>query len=424
MRRKRRLVLSVLGVVVPGMLSFQGALSVLANDSEGPHGNHGAIYVAPGGLLSHSGRSCASARYASINAAVGAAPVGGSVVVCAGTYKEDVLIQKALSLTGRRATIDATGLENAVHVVAAHVRVAGFTLENATGEGVLVGVDSFADAGLLPPGRVIGYVTIENNRVVNDNKGFSSTGPGTCIYPGDCGGGIHFNVTTHSVMRGNYVNGNADGVLLTDDYGPNSYNLVEDNVVTNNVHECGITLPSHNPNAVNYNPVTGVVTSRNPSVGGVYGNIIRDNVANRNGTDIAPPQFGGGGSGAGIGIFASGPGFGAYDNLIEDNEASGNGLAGITVHSHGPGGGGDVTGNKIIDNTLGTNNLLGDPFDGNPSNAVTTGINVFSAGANTLTITDNKIHDDKIGIWVSTIVNAIGLDDNEFRDVTTPIVRG
>jgi hypothetical protein len=421
------------------MLSFQGALSVLADDNGGSNGNQNggsngsqgnAIYVAPGGSLSHSGRSCESAQYASINAAVGAAPVGGSVVVCAGTYKEDVLIQKSLSLTGRKATIDATGLENAVHVVAAHVKVAGLTLENATGEGVLVGVDRPQDAWMLPPGRVIGYVTIENNRVVNDNKGFSPIGVFTCLYPGDCGGGIHFNVTTHSVMRGNYVNGNADGVLLTDDYGPNSYNLVEDNVVTNNVHECGITLPSHNPNAVNYDPVTGVVTSRNPSVGGVYGNIVRDNVADGNGTDAAPPQFGGGGSGAGIGVFASGPGFGAYDNLIEGNEASGNGLAGITVHSHGPfggggpAGGGDATGNKIIDNTLGTNNLLGDPFDGNPSNMVTTGINVFSAGANTLTITDNKIHDDKIGIWVSTTVNAIGLDENDFRRVSTPIVRG
>ncbi len=419
MRRTRRLVFLLLAVCVPGVLGAQGAVSALASDQGG------ALYVSPNGSPANAGKSCESARYSSIGAAVNAAGSGGTVVVCHGTYHEDVLVNKSLNLTGKNATIDATGMENAVQVVASKVRIGGFTLQHANGEGVLVGIDSFADIGLLPPsGPVISDVTVEYNRVVEDNKGFSPTGQFNCKYPGDCGGGIHFNVTTHSVMRGNVVMGNADGVLLTDDYGPNSYNVVEYNVVKNNVHECGITLPSHNPNAVNFDPNTGRIISRNPSVGGVYGNIVRHNVADFNGTEIAPPQFGGGGSGAGIGIFASGPGFGAYDNVVEDNEASGNGLAGITLHSHGPGGGGDISGNKIIDNTLGRNNLLGDPFDGNPSNWVPTGINVFSAGANSLVINDNTIHNDDIGIWVSTVVNADGLADNEFKDVKTPIVRG
>ena len=45
--------------------------------------------------------------------------------------------------------------------------------------------------------------------------------------------------TTHSVVAGNTVNGNADGVLLTDDYGPSSYNLVEGNTVNDNLTSAG-----------------------------------------------------------------------------------------------------------------------------------------------------------------------------------------
>ena len=50
------------------------------------------------------------------------------------------------------------------------------------------------------------------------------------------------------------MTGNADGVLLTDDYAPNSYNLVEHNVVNDNLTECGIVLPSHSQNAVTLRP--------------------------------------------------------------------------------------------------------------------------------------------------------------------------
>ncbi len=39
-------------------------------------------------------------------------------------------------------------------------------------------------------------------------------------------------------------------MLLTDDIGPTHNNVVEDNVVTGNAEDCGITVPGHNPGAV------------------------------------------------------------------------------------------------------------------------------------------------------------------------------
>jgi hypothetical protein len=221
-----------------------------------------------------------------------------------------------------------------------------------------------------------------------------------------------------------HVIGNADGILLTDDYAPSSYNLVADNVVDNNLHECGIVLPSHASNAVTFDPTTFKVTSINPTLGGVYNNVVVDNVADGNGTDKAPPQFGGGGSGSGIGLFASGPGSAVYNNLVVDNEASGNGLAGIAMHAHHPGGE-VIDGNVLVHNNLGTNNIGGDGFDGPPvMDFQTTGIAIFSAVPAHMVIADNKIHDDAIGIWLSTTITADGLSHNHYKNVTTPVTGG
>ena len=99
------------------------------------------------------------------------------------------------------------------------------------------------------------------------------------------------------------------------------------------------------------------VTGRNPEQGGVYDNLVREQHGVDNGTAKAPPAVRRcGGSGSGIGIFGSGPGSGAYDNLVEDNYVAYNGLAGVTLHAHHPGGE-DINGNQIIGNTFQKNNI-------------------------------------------------------------------
>jgi hypothetical protein len=407
-------------------LAVAAGVLVLAGTASASGGKPaGALYVSTQGSAGAAGKNCGTAAFSSIGAAVAAAAEGGTVVVCPGTYTEDVIVQKALTLTGQNATIDATGLENAIQVVASDVSVSGFTLENANGEGLLVGIDSFADAGLLPPtGPVLSDVTIDNVKAINDDKGFNGTEEGNCKYPGDCGGGIHLNVVANSTVSNSRVVGNADGILLTDDYGPNHDNLVVGNYVADNKTECGIVLPSHSTDAVNFvvnDDGSMTVTGRNPDLGGVYDNVVRDNVAIDNGTAQAPPQFGGGGSGSGIGIFGSGPGAGAYDNLVEDNYMAGNGLAGFTIHAHHPGGS-DVNGNQIVNNTFDTNNLFGDGFDGGVTDFQTTAIAVYSVPPADLTISGNKIRNNSIGIWLTDTVDALGLDTNQYAHVGTPVV--
>ena len=105
-------------------------------------------------------RSCRSARFRTIQSAVNAARPGSTVVVCPGTYHEQVVVSKPLSLQGQRATIDETGVTPTFQVntagsrhaddlrrrgrsLSSDIRFSGFTVTHALGEGILA-------AGLWP----------------------------------------------------------------------------------------------------------------------------------------------------------------------------------------------------------------------------------------------------------------------------------
>ncbi len=87
----------------------------------------------------------------------------------------------------------------------------------------------------------------------------------------------------------------------------------------------------------------------------------------------------------------------------------------------------DLSGNNVISNYIGKNNVDGDTLDCpphhlQPQDPATTGVLVFSGGTRvTTTITLNKIADNAIGIWLSKAVTAAGLRNNGFANVTTPI---
>lgn len=413
-----RLLAIATAVVTAGGLAVGGAFPAV---SAAPP----TLYVGHSAHSAGQPSNCRNPNYPSIKRAVVAASPGSTVVVCPGVYAEDVLIKKSLTLVGDHAVIDASGLENAIWIVHSHVTVRNLTVQNANGEGILVGIDAPGDAVLLPKSRLVSNVLIENVTAVVNDRGVNGTEQGNCKYPGDCGGGIHLNVTRWSRVVDSHVNGNADGILLTDDYGPNYGNVIARNVVNFNTTECGIVLAGHSTQAVTYNKQTYAVTGRTPRRAGLYDNSVIGNVTRGNGTAKAPAQFGGGGSGSGIGVFGSGPGTGAYDNLIAKNVSVGNGLAGFTIHAHLPGGE-DVNGNRVLDNVFGTNNLGGDGFDGppGPADMQTTGIAVYSAPVVHMAIRGNVIRRDAIGIWLSRTVTAHGLADNTYYKVRRHIVRG
>jgi parallel beta-helix repeat protein len=412
------------GNVKRQLLAVSGALGLVFAMAFGP----GPAGAAPGGgdtagrtllVFNHDARSasahdgakgsgCGNAAYSTIGAAVAAASPGDTIKVCPGTYPEDVAVDKALTLTGQNATIDATGKDNGVQVLASGVTVQGFTVMNAIGEGILVGQTPLPQ-GVTP--LDIGDVTIQDNIVVDNDQGnptgqeLTASSYAQCVaannIPGDCGEGIHLLSVHSSTVTGNYVSGDSGGILLTDENGATYGNTISSNTVSNNLYDCGITIAGHRP------LVFG---------GGVHDNTISGNRATGNGVL---------GQGGGV-LLASGvpgnipgiPGTGGavYDNTVTGNFLAGNGLAGVTVHSHSPGE--NLNGNVVENNVIGTNNL---DFDEDFSPFVdpsTTGVIVASVAPLSITIANNAISDNFYGIWLMPAVTATGTSTNTFVNVT------
>lgn len=388
----------------------------------------GSLFVSPTGSPSNSGGSCSQAQYSTIQSAVNAAAPSSTVIVCAGTYAEDVTVPEALTLQGEDAVINATAKNNGIVISASDVSVDGFTVRGATGEGILaVGTENLS---LVPAGSPAGTTTgvpisdvaITHNIVQGNDQGTPSSSYTECQpsagVPGDCGEGIHLMSVADSTVSGNYVTGNSGGILLTDEFGPTHGNVIEHNLISNNASDCGITMPSHNGLAVN--PTT---LATDPSLAGVYDNTVRDNVIVSNGLK---------GFGAGVLIAAPFPGSASYNNVVEGNLIEGNGLSGVTLHSHAPGA--FIGGNQIVHNIIGVNNLTGDaplspasgPFAAPiqyQADAQTTGILVWSlVTPTTVTIADNTILGDAIGIWMNPPVSdPTAATSNTFHGVTAPV---
>jgi parallel beta-helix repeat protein len=293
------------------------------------------------------------------------------------------------------------------------VTMSGFTVTGAIGEGIFV-------SGSVEKGP-ISDVVISHNRVVGNDTGGIPPHTNAALYPqcvgnpSDCGEGIHLQGVTDSRVTRNYISQNTGGVLLTDEFGATHGNLIDRNIITGNLYDCGVTVPGHNPGALDAqgNP--------QPAVAGVYDNVIRGNWITDNGV-----------AGVGAGVLFAAPfaGTASYDNLATGNYIAGNGVSGVTMHAHttAPGSFEDINGNRVIGKVIGRNNVNGDALDsaalpGSATDDSTTGILVFSGTVPvSTTIAHNVLFDDTDGIWegVGGHVSATTAG-NRFFGVGTPV---
>ena len=341
--------------------------------------------------VAHGGHSHC---YSTIGAAVTAASAGDVIHVGPGVYKEDVVIGKPLSLIGAGwddSVIDASGLANGIFVDGvdnpglADVTIAGFTVKKAQFEGVLV--VSTSDA------------MIRDNKIVDNDvvPAVFGSGPACTGQPafetdesGDCGGGLHLIGVAHSIISGNTLTGNGDGILLSDETGISRDNLIIHNDASDNPPECGIVLASH--------PPVGSAPPAYATHFGVVHNTVAYNVSARNGVTVG---------GAGVGLFSDGEGQGLVaGNVILGNQLIGNGIPGVSLHSHvGPAFGlppDNMDGNQIIGNFISGNGA--DTAD--TATPATAGININSGGGGSpvlgTIISGNIIVNEEIGIAANT----------------------
>jgi nitrous oxidase accessory protein NosD len=387
-------------IVSPHRLARAAAIGLAAALAASLLGAPLAAASSPGLYVSaHHGSDanpCSSSQPClTIGHTVSVAAAGATIHVADGTYAEQVSITKMLTLIGNDATIDATGQNGGIPPLAglgvvgygllvfgpdaSGTVVKGFTVEHATGEGILVAGTS--------------NVRIEGNTLRLDDAGFNTTLTLECQaqgnIPGDCGEGLHLLSVTWSHVVNNVVENNIGGILVTDEVGPSAHNVISGNLSKNNLQDCGITLPSHNALAMT-----------DPTMGGVYDNLVIDNVSEGNG-------------GAGVGMFAPFPGTASYDNRVIHNVLRNNGEAGVGIHAHASGQ--NVSGNAIVNNTISGNGIDPDSGSGHP-----TGIALFSAVVPvTVAVTDNHISNEYWGIFMAGPLTIHGLSSNHYAGSVT-----
>jgi nitrous oxidase accessory protein NosD len=334
-------------------------------------------YVAPGGSPGGADFSCATAAYSDINKAISAVQAGGSVVVCRGVYHTQAVVTKPLRLTGQQAVIDAAGQKpvnphlpggSGIVVFGTHsVVISGFTVRNAGFDGILVG-QSY-------------HVQLNFN---------------TMTHNGDVG--IDFNGTTRSQAYHNTSAFNhGGGYLIADDLGPAWGDVVSWNVADHNPGGCGVIIAGH-------------------THAGVWDNVVGHNRITANGTLPTSP-------GAGVVIATAVTPERVSGNVVVGNTIRFNGLAGVTLHSHRPGQ--DLNGNQILDNKIGTNNVLGDPIGLAPPavdhpDMATTGILIGSSSQVSIVISGNHIRNNVYGIYLDGLVQAM-ISGNAYVNVSTHI---
>ncbi len=145
---------------------------------------------------------------------------GHTITMDAGTYHENVVVNKRLTLSGedKNATIiDGGGSEDVVHITAGNCVITGFMVQNS---GVYyAGIRVSSDGNNL-------YSSIVCN-----------TYDGITLYSSD-----------HNVLTGNNASCNGDGIRLVG----SSYNVLTNNIANNNEWD-GILLRDSS----NYNTLTG-----------------------------------------------------------------------------------------------------------------------------------------------------------------------
>jgi multiple sugar transport system substrate-binding protein len=299
------------------------------------------------------------ANFNTIQAAINAATQGDTILVYNGTYQENVVLNKSLSLIGENTistVIDSNSAGNVISVITSNANITGFTIQNsgAMADGVYVEGDhiTIQDNNITNNGYGIFIYSSENNLISNnvvDNNGYDGIflnfadgnfiTNNTCQYNGWNGirSGIELWNSENNLISNNTCPSNYDrGISLSlSDQNIISYNICEDN------HYHGIHLDDSSNNTISNN-----CCANNTNNGISLWEALNNNVS---GNNLTANNYNG--------IFL----YYSSGNIISGNNMAGNNYSGIGLE-------GSST-NIISSNNI-TNNGFGIGFWGSSDNTL------------------------------------------------------
>ena len=264
--------------------------------------------------------------YLTIQEAINAANPGDFIFVYNGTYYENVVVNKTVSLVGEdRVTtiIDGGGTGNVINVTANSVNINGFTIQNSGSTTSDSGIYVISSSNNISCSTITNnkngiYLYYSNNNTVSGNNVSSNNWYGVYLYYSgnnlisdnniysNYNDGIYLYYSSNNVISDNNIYSNNNGINLY--YSGD--NMISNNNISNN--DCGIWICQLSSNNVMSD--NNLYSNKN----GVYlyysgNNVISDNNAYSN---------------YDYGIYLNH----SSNNTISDNNASSNNLYGICLY--------------------------------------------------------------------------------------------
>ena len=258
-------------------------------------------------------------NYTEIQSAIDGVLPGGTIYVYNGTYYENLVIGKAMSLIGedRNATVvNAGGFGDAVHVSAEWVNITGFTLRNSGVSGFDAGIELYQARNCHITGNTISSNGFDG--ILLRSSSFNTIASNSIISNSEMG--IFLVSSGNNEILNNTLMTNRAGIFLEFSDG----NVLRDNRALNSDH--GIFLQYSNHSKVISNNA-----SRNTNHGIALrysdNNTVDGNTASKNGYDGIRVWYSHNNAVAGNTVLRNDVGISLYDsvaNTIIDNTASDN----------------------------------------------------------------------------------------------------
>ena len=188
--------------------------------------------------------------FATIQAAINDADTehGHTIIVDSGTYSENVIVNKSLTLRGENrdnTIIDANGSGNVIQVTVNNCTIQNFTIQNA---GSIAGIYISSHSNRINHNNIIsnsreGIYSSSNNNIISDNVIESNGDYGIWLYGSSnntisnniissnhADGFILVHYSDFNVVSGNYISMNGDGIRV----GESNNNIIRNNILLNN----------------------------------------------------------------------------------------------------------------------------------------------------------------------------------------------